>query len=114
MSFDNTYRILAFPAALLQQAETFAGGYGAELSVSPLHPERGTIVTLVGHKDREGSNELRASGLMSSFSPIPLTDGRYAAGGYWSLAALAVIADFGVEEITQAQFDALKMQGENE
>ena len=43
----------------------------------------------------------------------PLTDGRVAYRGYWTLAVLAAVDDYGAEELSDEEFAALRYQADS-
>jgi hypothetical protein len=91
-AFSATAQILAVPVALLGQLPDALAEYGSALPLRPADPESPTVVTLLGHLDREGSPDLRAGELGVSVTGQPLTDGRLAFSGHWSTAFVAALA----------------------
>jgi hypothetical protein len=91
-AFSDTAQILAVPVALLDQLPDALAEYGSALPLRPADPESPTVVTLLGHLDREGSPDLRAGELGVSVTGQPLLDGRLAFSGHWSAAFLAALA----------------------
>jgi hypothetical protein len=117
-AFFFTSQIVAVPVSLLGQLSEALAEYGAELPIKPADPNSETVVTLLGHLDREGSEDLRAGELGVSVSGQPLIDGRLAFSGHWSTAFLAAIGTdarlAGVEILTAEQYQAAMPQGDGE
>jgi hypothetical protein len=109
MHFESTSRILAFPASAIGAAGHLTELYGAELPTVPLLPDSPVVRCLVGGLDREGSNDLRGLELGTTAITTPLSDGRHAYAGYWTVAAMEAVAQGIVEaeEITEEQFKSL-------
>jgi hypothetical protein len=117
-AFSPTSQIVAVPVSLLGQLPEALAEYGAELPLKPADAASPRIVTLLGHLDREGSEDLRAGDLGVSVVGQTLTDGRMAFSGHWSTAFLAAIGIDarldGVGILTQEQYQAAMPQGEDE
>jgi hypothetical protein len=114
--------ILAYPPNALTAGllENLREDYGFDLPIRVGGPVRRT---LIGHIDREGSNDLRAGRFKTypeeiappgdpfTVVPIPLTDGRHAVAGEWSPAFIAALSTdsriAAVDILTQEQFQAL-------
>jgi hypothetical protein len=115
-AFSAAAQILAVPVALLEQLPEALAEYGAELPLKPADAASPRIVTLLGHLDREGSEDLRAGDLGVSVVGQTLTDGRMAFSGHWSTAFLAAIGIDarldGVGILTQEQYQAAMPTGE--
>lgn len=112
--FDSTYRIFAFNVADLTRIEALRKSYGAELPLVPLDSSRGTVKTLIGGIDREGSDDLRAEQFGVSAGVTMLRDGRAAKGGYWTRALIKALKTGLVlaEELTAEQFAELSPKSE--
>lgn len=108
--FDNAPRIYAFPVSELGNLAELVGTYGAELPDTPKDPASPTTRCLCGGLDREGSDDLRALKLGTTATTIPLTDGRHAFLGYWTLAAVEAVQSGNIEaeEKSPEQFAALR------
>ena len=111
MHFETTLRIIAFPADVLGQFSALLDAYGADLPEAPARADSPTIRTLAGGRDQtDGPLILRALHLGTTAQPTPLSDGRLAFPGYWTIAAATALANGdidGAEEITPEQFAAL-------
>jgi hypothetical protein len=118
IAFSPTSQIVAVPVSLLGQLPEALAEYGAELPIRPADPQSESVVTLLGHLDREGSEDLRAGELGVSVSGQPLIDGRLAFSGHWGTAFLAAIGTderlAGVEILTAEQYQAAMPGGENQ
>lgn len=100
MPFDTQERILAFTPEALANAETLAAAHGEELN---------GVHTLLAWRDRVGSDDLRPARLGVDFKPLPTTDGRYWAKGFWTTQAIAAIPDVdGTEELTLTQLGMIE------
>lgn len=111
MHFETSPRIVAFPAALLGEFPALVAAYGADLPIVPARANSPTIRTLAGGRDQtDGPLTLRALDLGTTAQPTPLTDGRLAFPGYWTIAAATALTNGdipGAEEITAEEFTAL-------
>lgn len=109
--YDTSDRIFAFPVSELQRLPELVASYGAELPDTPLKPDSLSARCIAGGKDQaEGPLVLRSLKHPTTATALPLTDGRFAASGYWSKAILAAVAagDVTGEEITPAQLATLR------
>lgn len=111
MSFSDTSRIIALDPELV---ETLFPALFAEYAEELQDGDR-MIPTIGGHRDREDSDELRAASLHDgTIQGMPLTDGRVAYIAFWqSDLEAAFLSDglLGVEELTLAEFEALRPAG---
>lgn len=109
--FDTTERVFAFPVSELARLPELVASYGAELPDTLLKPGSPTTRCIAGGKDQsEPPLVLRSLKHPTTASALPLTDGRYAASGYWTNAILAAVAagDVTGEEITPEELTALR------
>jgi len=99
---------MAFPVSELVRIEEVRDLYGADL---PTYGDLDAPVvrTLLGHRDDMCPDGLRAGLSPSTVTARPLTDGRYAVAGYWSLALKAAWESGNVqaEELSEADLQAL-------
>ena len=101
MYFDTVERIVAFEPALLAQAEQLTLDYGADCQ---------GVRTLAVWDDGK-SGKLRPARKGKNFAPMPLTDGRFAGIGRWSLTALQALEGIeGADEITREQLENLRIK----
>ena len=102
--------MFAFPLSELARIAELVALYGADLPSCPKRSDSPSIRCICGGLDREESNDLRAVSYPETAVTLPLTDGRHAFHGYWSLALLAALASGEVtgEEITLEQFESLR------
>ena len=111
MHFETQLRIVAFPAGILAQFPALLDAYGADLPETPARADSPIIRTLAGGRDQtHGPLILRALHLGTTAQPTPLSDGRLAFPGYWTIAAATALANGDIEgasEITPEQFAAL-------
>ena len=107
--FDTTIRYFAFSPALLAAATSMRAMYGANGSTAPDHKKGISISTLLCGLDNADTGKLRAMALGVDAIPITLTDGRYALGGYWTVAAVEAFetGELEGEELTELEVRAL-------
>lgn len=108
MSFDSVQKWVAFSSQLLSNADAMAGQLGADFN---------GVVTLAIWDDNLDKGTKRAARASVDFAPIPLTDGRFAGRGYWSVAAITAIESDvieGAEILTDAKVFELKPIETNE
>ena len=108
MKFDTEQKILKFSPVALFSADSLAEQYGEEIN---------GVKTLLKWNDSTNENSKeRPARATVDFKPTPLTDGNFAAIGFWTLAALEAIGNGdveGVEEITLDQFNSLSIKPQN-
>lgn len=107
--FSEESQTVAVAPEIVSDIEELRAAYGADLSIAPRNPASPTLRVIMGHRDREGSDDLRAALLGETVAGIPLTDGRIAFTGHWALDLIAAWeADLiPAEELTPAQLAAL-------
>jgi hypothetical protein len=110
MPFDQQDRIAMFEPSMLAAMPALLAQHGHPLLVTPRNPHSETVVTLLGHLDRQGSDDLRAA----NWTPTMLTNGKIALSGHWSTSLIAAWeqGDIEAEEITAAQLEALRPEEE--
>lgn len=91
MNFSSTPTTLIIPPEKLPELPQALSEFGHPLPLRPLDPNSPTLVTLLGHKDREDSEDLRAGDLGVSVVGLELEDGKLAFSGYWSLDFLEAL-----------------------
>lgn len=115
-NFSQAERILSFPAAMMtpENVTTLVTECGADLPATPLDPASETHRVIMGGLDRADSDDLRALLLGITCQPTPLTDGRLAVKGYWSIVFEAAMATHPLladaDWITDQQLAELRYQ----
>lgn len=113
MSFDTQWRWAAFPPEMLGDYPAMLEAFGEVASDG-----RKTYATLVCGWDDEAHTKRRAMSLTDEPPTVgmaPLIDGRLCVGGLWTLAIVAAWQGGAlpqVEELTEEQFEALRVKGE--
>lgn len=114
MSFDTQPRILAFPAQTMQ-AVLADESLHAPLPEAPLRPGSRMVPCICGGRDQtDAPLVLRALLYPGTAAVQPLSDGRFAYRGYWSLAVLDALAEglYEAEELSDEQYAALLPVGD--
>jgi hypothetical protein len=114
MNFDSQPRILAFPAQTMQ-AVLADESLHAPLPEAPLRPGSRMVACVCGGRDQTSEPlVLRALLYPGTAAVQPLSDGRFAFRGYWSLAVLNALAEemYEGEELSDEQYAALLPAGE--
>jgi hypothetical protein len=114
MNFDTQPRILAFPAQTMQ-AVLADESLHAPLPEAPLRPGSRMVPCVCGGRDQTSDPlVLRALLYPGTAAVQPLSDGRFAFRGYWSLAVLNALAEemYEGEELSDEQYAALLPAGE--
>ena len=110
MSF-TTEKILSVPTASLANLIEAREKYGEYLPFCPLEPDHGGIKTLLGHKDRDGSDDLRAGFFGTTVIGVELTDGTLAFIGHYAQGLIDAIGvdplTDGVRVLTVEEFNGL-------
>lgn len=111
MSFTAQSIILSVPAARLADVAKARETYGEHLPFRPREVGGETVKTLLGHIDREGSDDLRAGVLGSTVTGIELTDGSLAFSGHFVQAFVDALGTdpllSGCVVLTEEQFTNL-------
>jgi hypothetical protein len=116
MNFDSQPRILAFPTQTMQ-AVLADESLHAPLPEAPLRPGSRMVPCICGGRDQtDGPLVLRALLYPGTAAVQPLSDGRFAFRGYWSLAVLNALAEemYEGEELSDEQYAALLPAGSPE
>lgn len=112
MSFTASPIILSVPAHRLADVAQARETYGVELPFRPLDVGGATVKTLLGHRDREGSDDLRAGVLGLTVTGTLLTDGSLAFSGHFVQAFVDALGTDplleGCEILTAEQFTAMQ------
>jgi hypothetical protein len=110
MPFDQQDRIAMFSPQTLAAMPALLEAHGHPLPVTPRNANSETVVTLLGHLDRQGSDDLRAA----NWTPTALKNGMIALSGRWSTSLIAAWeqGDIEAEEITAAQLESLRPEAE--
>ena len=110
--FDKKPRVFAFPEATMQ-AVLADPSMHAPLPESPRRPDSEIVDCICAGRDQtDGPLVLRALLYPGTASVTPLTDGRMAYIGYWTIAVLdaAYSGAIVAEELTDEEFAALREQ----
>lgn len=108
--FSKEPKALAFDASVI--ADVIADeSLHAPLPEVPRRPDSRMVPCICGGRDQtDGPLVLRALLYPGTATVTPLTDGRVAYRGYWTLAVLAAVDDYGAEELSDEEFAALRYQ----
>ena len=111
--FSKEPKALAFDAAVI--ADVLADeSLHAPLPEVPRRPGSRIVPCICGGRDQtDGPLVLRALLYPGTATVTPLTDGRVAYRGYWTLAVLAAVDDYGAEELSDEEFAALRVQADS-
>ena len=110
--FDKQPRVLAFDAAVI--ADVIADeSLHAPLPEVPRRPNSRMVPCICGGRDQtDGPLVLRALLYPGTATVTPLTDGRVAYRGYWTLTVLAAVDEYNAEELSDETFASLRQQAE--
>lgn len=111
MSFSKSPIILSVPANRIADVAQARETYGEFLPLRPLEAGGEVVKTLLGHLDREGSDDLRAGVLGVTVAGTQLTDGSVAFFGYIATRFLSAIGTDslldGVKILTEEEYISL-------
>jgi hypothetical protein len=111
MSFTAESIIFAVPATSLANVAQARETYGEHLPFRPVDTNSETVKTLLGHRDREGSDDLRAGVLGMTVTGTALTDGSIAFRGHFVQAFVEALGVdpllAGCRILTEAEFSNL-------
>lgn len=113
MHFDSQYRYLSFRHDVLASADQLRDAYGAMANTAP--DSSGELVkTLLCSRDKAESETLRALELGVTAVPIPLSNGSYCLGGFWSKTVIAAFesGEINGEELTANEVKTLSLTEE--
>jgi hypothetical protein len=112
--FDNEPRVFAFSATTMHQVLADPDLH-APLPEVPRRSDSRIVDCICGGRDQtDGLLVLRALLYPGTASVTPLTDGKLAYRGYWSLAVIAAAEDGSIDadELTDQEFADLRPQPE--
>lgn len=108
MSFTKEQIILSVPNSKLADIITARDRYGLNLPLRPRDVGSEVIKTLLGHKDRDGSGDLRAGVLGTTVIGVPLPNDRTAFRGHFSQGLIDALGVdpllSGCEILTEEEF----------